>query len=68
MAIFLSTSGKSEDTSLPRVMAMIVFWIDSFLEKSEYDSVVQLQRQPLYLSYAYCDLYCPVSTENTVFL
>ncbi|KAI6748343.1 hypothetical protein HG530_015623 [Fusarium avenaceum] len=27
--MFLSTSGKSADTSLPNVMAMMVFWMDS---------------------------------------
>jgi hypothetical protein len=31
--MFLSTSGKRADTSLPSVMAMMVFCIASFLDK-----------------------------------
>lgn len=34
--MFLRTSGKSADTSLPNVMAMIVFCIDSFLKHYEH--------------------------------
>ena len=31
VAMFFSTSGNREDTSLPNVMDMMVFWIASFL-------------------------------------
>ena len=31
VGIFLRTSGNNADTSLPNVIAMIVFWIASFL-------------------------------------
>jgi hypothetical protein len=32
VAMFFKTSGNSADTSLPKVMAMMVFWIASFLQ------------------------------------
>lgn len=33
--MFLSTSGNSAETSLPSVMAIMVFWMDSFLDQHE---------------------------------
>ena len=35
VAKFLSTSGNRADTSFPRVMDMMVFWIASFLNKTQ---------------------------------
>lgn len=34
--MFLSTSGNSADTSLPKVMDMMVFWMASFLSWSQH--------------------------------
>jgi hypothetical protein len=34
VAMFFSTSGNSADTSLPKVMDMMVFWMASLLDLS----------------------------------
>lgn len=53
VAIFLSTSGNREDTSLPNVMDMMVFWIASFLFRSQYFRLLKRSGEFIYRSYAY---------------
>lgn len=59
--MFFRTSGKRADTSFPKVMAIMVFWIDSFLQYNQHHTPPShtTSRQGFitaYRSYAYWEL------------
>lgn len=63
--MFFSTSGKRDDTSLPNVMAMMVFCIDSFLQAVSIETYLVLSKPTFHRQIAIY-LYISKLLKNSV--